>query len=642
MTKAVNAGSAAAKVQLQQGMGLLAQVAQTKGADAAKALKQAFLSGDVTTAMDQLKSIWGADVPISDKELAQITAAFKTAGKNGVDQWSGMLDLIATVAKTKGTAAAQALTSALLSGDMAQVQKQLAAIGASVREIPGSKTISVSVSTTLVGPKSFTIPVYTKIVKTTWDKDGNGIPDDIQAPSTQARGSVLDFYARGGLRKPGAEQHVAQIAPAGAWRVWAEPETAGEAYLPLAASKRTRSKAILAEVARRFGASVVYHANGGMSGWQYQPAGSTDSPVTLSSIASDSMNKAGTAVDLAKFAKNLRTSVAQAEQWRKDLATVARRCGQDVADALQDMGADGVSLTHKMATGTTTYVKQMASELKSLAATAKATLSDYTAQLGSAATQTAAFQANLAKLAGEGYGDLAARLAAQGDDAAQQLAAQAAASKTAAAKANSASKAASATLSSDDLSDLLTIIAAVTSNKVGIHTVADATGLGEDRIIEVANAGLSRLKKALGSRSAKLVADLGRANKGLSYSSGGVLTPGLYATSNGIVRFAEPETAGEAFIPLGSAKRSTATAVLEDVAQRFGYQLTASGVSGPTRLVDARPAGGVHVVVVREQPAALIGQMPVTVNGGGGADTAQQVGGEVMRQLRRAQRGGRI
>ena len=52
----------------------------------------------------------------------------------------------------------------------------------------------------------------------------------------QADGSVLRFYASGGF-----EDHVAQIAPAGSWRVWAEPETGGESYIPLAPSKRARS-----------------------------------------------------------------------------------------------------------------------------------------------------------------------------------------------------------------------------------------------------------------------------------------------------------------------------------------------------------------------------------------------------------------
>lgn len=71
--------------------------------------------------------------------------------------------------------------------------------------------------------------------------------------SAQADGSVLEFYSSGGLR----ENHVAQIAPAGAWRVWAEPETGGEAYIPLAYSKRPRSEQILAEVADRFNLMVV-------------------------------------------------------------------------------------------------------------------------------------------------------------------------------------------------------------------------------------------------------------------------------------------------------------------------------------------------------------------------------------------------
>lgn len=68
-----------------------------------------------------------------------------------------------------------------------------------------------------------------------------------------ANGGVVDYYAGGGLR----ESHVAEIAAAGTWRVWAEPETGGEAYIPLAAAKRGRSSALLAEVADRFGYGLV-------------------------------------------------------------------------------------------------------------------------------------------------------------------------------------------------------------------------------------------------------------------------------------------------------------------------------------------------------------------------------------------------
>lgn len=77
-----------------------------------------------------------------------------------------------------------------------------------------------------------------------------------------AAGGILEFYAAGGVR----ENHVAQIAPAGAWRVWAEPETGGEAYIPLAPSKRARSEQILGEVAHRFGMYVGRFADGGVVG----------------------------------------------------------------------------------------------------------------------------------------------------------------------------------------------------------------------------------------------------------------------------------------------------------------------------------------------------------------------------------------
>lgn len=62
----------------------------------------------------------------------------------------------------------------------------------------------------------------------------------------------------------GAEDHRAQIAHAGAWRVWAEPETGGEAYIPLADSKRAQSEKILGLVANRFGYGLTAMANGAL------------------------------------------------------------------------------------------------------------------------------------------------------------------------------------------------------------------------------------------------------------------------------------------------------------------------------------------------------------------------------------------
>lgn len=62
----------------------------------------------------------------------------------------------------------------------------------------------------------------------------------------------------------GVENHTAQIAPAGAMRLWAEPETGGEAYIPLADTKRGRSIPLWWETGRRLG--VVKHADGAVYG----------------------------------------------------------------------------------------------------------------------------------------------------------------------------------------------------------------------------------------------------------------------------------------------------------------------------------------------------------------------------------------
>jgi SLT domain-containing protein len=61
----------------------------------------------------------------------------------------------------------------------------------------------------------------------------------------------------------GTEDHRAQIARPNQLRVWAEPETGGEAYIPLAQRKRARSTAILSKVAQHFGYGLTQFANGG-------------------------------------------------------------------------------------------------------------------------------------------------------------------------------------------------------------------------------------------------------------------------------------------------------------------------------------------------------------------------------------------
>lgn len=89
-------------------------------------------------------------------------------------------------------------------------------------------------------------------------------------------GAGVQTFARGGFdpkiakainRTRGqSENRVAQIARGSDnYRVWAEKETGGEAYIPLAKAKRGRSLQILEQVARHFGLSIEKYANGGFN-----------------------------------------------------------------------------------------------------------------------------------------------------------------------------------------------------------------------------------------------------------------------------------------------------------------------------------------------------------------------------------------
>ncbi|MET7713657.1 hypothetical protein [Streptomyces sp. NPDC005407] len=555
----------------------------------------------------------------------------KTITINGATQ-GAITDLEAVqkkVASTKGKTITMHVPTA-------EGRKQLEALGFKIQSTKG-KTVTVSVPTggqranvaalaaaiAMLRNRDVTV-TYTTVyrIKGTpggppagtyhGSTAGRSADGNIYGPARRA--PRIEAYAGGGMR----ENHVAQIAQP-TFRMWAEPETGGEAYIPFASSKRPRSRAIAEETVRRLGgdpAGIAWYADGG--GLDFTPT-PPPSLYQLSGIAGDSNDKKGN-FSLEIFARKLQSSSRVARAWRKDLATVSQRAGADVAQALEDMGEEGIELTRKMATGSAKYTRQMAANLRALAAASKATLGDYTGQLTKTVNDQAAFQANLVKLAGRGQGDLAQRLAAQGDQAAADLAAAAVKDPRRARQANAAAGKANNALSDEQVQQLVAIIAAIKTSTTGLHTVADTTGLGEDDIITIATKATGQIKGALGSRATKFLADLARANKGLSYASGGI-RPGIYSTARGAVTFAEPETGGEAFIPLGAHKRRVASTVLRDVARRFGVGLT--DVSASRHLLVLKD-GDTHVTVTPVRTGA----------------TASDIGAQVGRSVRRAKRGG--
>ncbi|MEW2402125.1 phage tail tape measure protein [Streptomyces sp. NPDC046862] len=571
-----------------------------------------------------------------------------THGKNvkvGAQTQAAIADLQAVqqkVASTKGK-------TITMRAPTAEARAQLEQLGFKIRDTKG-KNVTITVPTG--GPignvqaiqgaidrlhgKSVTNYVTT-VTKETFYK----------VPLMKRDGGVVDYYADGGVRNGtprrfagGAENHTAQIAPAGAWRMWAEPETGGEAYVPLSPSKRPRSRAIVEETVRRLGgnpAAIEWNADGNVTDWRYDPQTGSLYSASDAGSAGNKTRKVKVKVkgkwqtkeveyfDIGAVEKKLKSASKATAVWNKNLETVADRVGGDVADALASMGKEGEKLAAKMAKGSTKYINEMASALRGLQKTAKASLTDYTRQLDKANKLDKDFAANLAKLAAQGYGDLAKQLAAQNDEAAMDLAASAVKDPKKAGKANKAAKAANNALTADQVEELVAIIAAVTSNKTGLHDVAASTGLGEDEIIAVANKAAGQIKTSLGGRASRFLADLAKANKGMAYAEGGIRS-GIYATRGGAVTFAEPSTGGEAYIPLGGGKRRSALPVLADVAGRFGLGL--------------RSANEGRVIIIREQ-GPLVGTQTFHVTSGGDAvATARKVDADNAYQLRRLARGG--
>ncbi|MFJ4738701.1 phage tail tape measure protein [Streptomyces sp. NPDC088775] len=556
------------------------------------------------------------------------------------------------VASTKGkTVSVSTLTGA--------AEKALADLGFSIKRTKG-KQVTITIPTG--GPKAATdaikgylagIQSKTVTVSTYERHVSVGKPSGSMYMQPNANGNIYEAYSGGGVR----ERHVAQIAPAGAMRLWAEPETGGEAYLPLSPSKRGRSTAILEQVAQRFGYRLERFAAGGITafadggGFSYSP---TEASITLgagtgmdrynsavtklkdawtklntalgdqkkktqavrdaeknlaqvrkghhttkqlaaaekklrdaraaSTKANDKVKssraavnsadsalglkkgaKAPTSFNLGAYQKQLEAAAKANAAWESNLAKIGKKAGADVEETLRGMGEEGRSLVGALAKASTKQFNAIVANLKKLAPTAKATLADYTKQLTAANTQGAAFQANILKLAGMGYGDLAAQLAGQGDDAAAAVAAAAVKDKTAAAKANTAAKSNVGLLTSEDLANAATLLGVLRSKPgAGIADVI-AAGLDWVTVRALAPKIAAQIKGINGADTFRSQMQ----GQGVAMSKGGIVPDSSYTVLSG-----ERGTGGEAWIPLGAGNRARSTALLSSVAGTFGYHLS--------------------------------------------------------------------
>lgn len=154
-----------------------------------------------------------------------------------------------------------------------QTLQLLQKLGYAVKETPDNKLIIVKTNadqaqaeldklkSTIVVPVEVRTPAFVPAVPGETRRPTGGGRADGAIVLGHAFGAIA--MADGGLRQMRKPQTADIYAGRGAGTIFAEEETGGEAYIPLAPAKRQRSTAILLEVARRFG--LTSFADGGIT-----------------------------------------------------------------------------------------------------------------------------------------------------------------------------------------------------------------------------------------------------------------------------------------------------------------------------------------------------------------------------------------
>ena len=216
------------------------------------------------------------------QELQNVAAIAADGGKSTVDELAAKLEVAPAVVKYIATSMGIELKTGTT--NMETVGRDGAA--ATAAAITTAMSLGVPGFAAILGTYGATVAYTMNPIITS----SGGRPINTNRAAT-APGVQM---ANGGF----AEDHTAQIAPAGAWRVWAEPETGGEAYIPLSPAKRARSLGIWAETGRRLGVDhtdthfaaggISYFADGGIP----RPPGMAPYGGSIAAAGAAGMNRA--------------------------------------------------------------------------------------------------------------------------------------------------------------------------------------------------------------------------------------------------------------------------------------------------------------------------------------------------------------
>lgn len=230
--------------------------------------------------LDRLNALLDGRANMRDYEAAidDFTDAMKRNGRNwDINTEKGrenqaMLDgivgsTLAVAEGMKGAARQRFLTSAI--ADLREMANRFdiprSQVRELIRELQQANRTNVNPK---IGVDTSTAQAHIRAIKAELDSIDRFIPVNIHVSRTGQGGDSP--YLSGGVPKAYGDfkdRHDPEIAPGGAWRVWAEPETQGESYIPHANdSRRPRAKRILEHTADKFGGQVLWFAEGGTTG----------------------------------------------------------------------------------------------------------------------------------------------------------------------------------------------------------------------------------------------------------------------------------------------------------------------------------------------------------------------------------------
>ena len=420
------------------------------------------------------------------------------------------------------------------------------------------------------------------------------------------------------------ERHDAQIARAGEWRVWAEPETGGEAYIPLAASKRGRSRMIAAATVQKLGGDVRWFANGSsLTGAQSR---AVQAKIVITADATASLRSTSNAA--ASALRNLRTVTRQtAPALKSTNAAYARWAKANArANRLRDQKA---RYDAAMNVQISKASKARAKALR----TAKSRTDARDAQQITAAKQRAAALKKVYDARAKKSKSASDRLKAAQDKLTEANKAAADAQKELADSAAQAGKSLSDSFRGggsvtdwvSSMSEGVAILTSFNSSLVKLRALGlsqanidTLTGMGAAQGSEMAaeilkggKASVDALNRASNSLDA-IAKKLGLSTVA-RYANGGLVAS--QATISARALFAE--AGPEAFIPLSASKRSRAIPIWWETGRRLGITTHAAGSISPH---GATTGGGTAVVAA---PVVQIDRLVLDVPGIGTAIDAR-------------------